>query len=78
LRLKWVKILIDSNLSHFQIAKENMIKLLNQNYKVKIFYLEKCFLYTKKRESVANRTVLENISYDRFKKLYQSMRIQND
>lgn len=58
---------IDSNLSHFQTAKENMIKLLKQNYKVEIFYvyndLEKCFLYTKKRESVTNRTVPENVFF---------------
>ena len=44
---------------------ENMIKLLKQNYKVEIFYiyndLEKCFLYTKKRESVTKRYVPENV-----------------
>ena len=60
-----LSLVVDSNLSHFQTAKENMVKLLKQNYKIKIFYgyndLEKCFLYTKKRESVTNRTVPENI-----------------
>lgn len=63
-----LSLVIDSNLSHFQTAKENMIKLLNQNYKVEIFYiyndLEKCFLYTKKRESVTNRTVPENVFFN--------------
>ena len=42
-----------------------MLKLLKQNYKIEIFYvyndLEKCFLYTKKRESVTNRFVPEDI-----------------
>ena len=62
-----LSLVIDSNLSHFQTAKENMVKLLKQNYKIDIFYvyndLEKCFLYTKKRESVTNRAVPENIFF---------------
>ncbi len=62
-----LSLVVDSNLSHFQTAKENMVKLLKQNYKIDIFYvyndLEKCFLYTKKRESVTNRAVPENIFF---------------
>jgi len=62
-----LSLVVDSNLSHFQTAKENMVKLLKQNYKIEIFYvyndLEKCFLYTKKRESVTNRTVPEDVFF---------------
>jgi len=62
-----LSLVVDSNLSHFQTAKENMIKLLKQNYKIEIFYvyndLEKCFLYTKKRESVTNRMVPEDVFF---------------
>lgn len=60
-----LSLIVDSNLSHFQTAKENVLKLLKQNYKIEIFYvyndLEKCFLYTKKRESVTNRFVPEDV-----------------
>ena len=60
--------MVDSNLSHFQTAKENMVKLLKQNYKVEIFYiyndLEQCFLYTKKKESVTNRVVPEDVFFN--------------
>jgi len=45
-----------------------MVKLLKQNYKVEIFYiyndLEQCFLYTKKRESVTNRVVPEDVFFN--------------
>ena len=62
---------LDSNLSHFQTAKENMLKLLKQNYKVEIFYiyndLENCFLYTKKRESVTSRIVPEDVFFNSVK-----------
>jgi len=62
-----LSLVIDSNLSHFQTAKENMLKLLKQNYKIEIFYvyndLEKCFLYTKKRESVTSRVVPEDVFF---------------
>lgn len=62
-----LSLVVDSNLSHFQTAKENMLKLLKQNYKIEIFYvyndLEKCFLYTKKRESVTSRVVPEDIFF---------------
>ena len=60
-------LIVDSNLSHFQTAKENVVKLLKYNYKIEIFYifneLEKCFLYTKKRESVTKRVVPENVFF---------------
>jgi hypothetical protein len=63
-----LSLVVDSNLSHFQTAKENVIKLLKQNYKIEIFYvyndLEKCFLYTKKRESVTNRVVPEDVFFN--------------
>lgn len=62
-----LSLVVDSNLSHFQTAKENMLKLLKQNYKIEIFYvyndLEKCFLYTKKRESVTSRVVPEDVFF---------------
>ena len=42
-----------------------MLKLLKQDYKIEIFYiyndLEKCFLYTKKRESLTHRVVPEDV-----------------
>ena len=60
-------LIVDSNLSHFQTAKENMVKLLKYNYRIEIFYifneLEKCFLYTKKRESVTKRVVPEDVFF---------------
>jgi hypothetical protein len=63
-----LSLVVDSNLSHLQTAKENVIKLLKQNYKIEIFYvyndLEKCFLYTKKRESVTNRVVPEDVFFN--------------
>ncbi|MEA1893473.1 MAG: zeta toxin family protein [Campylobacterota bacterium] len=62
-----LSLVVDSNLSHFQTAKENMLKLLKQNYKIEIFYvyndLEKCFLYTKKRETVTSRVVPEDVFF---------------
>ena len=62
-----LSLVVDSNLSHFKTAKENMLKLLEQNYKVEIFYvyndLEKCFLYTKKREKVTSRVVPEDVFF---------------
>ncbi|MCK9473546.1 zeta toxin family protein [Sulfurimonas sp.] len=39
IKVRNLSFVVDSNLSHFQTAKENMIKLLNQNYKVEIFYI---------------------------------------
>jgi len=67
IKIRNLSLVVDSNLSHFQTAKENIIKLLNHNYKVEIFYvyndLERCYLYTKKRESVTNRTVPQDIFF---------------
>lgn len=68
-----LSLVVDSNLSHFQTAKENMLKLLKQNYKIEIFYvyndLEKYFLYTKKRETVTSRVVPEDVF---FKSVFKS------
>lgn len=68
IKTRELSLVADSNLSHFQTAKENMIKLLNQDYKIEIFYvyndLEKCFLYTKKRESVTKRVVPEDVFFN--------------
>ena len=68
IKVRNLSLVVDSNLSHFQTAKENMLKLLKQNYKVEIFYiyndLEQCFLYTKKRESVTNRVVPEDVFFN--------------
>lgn len=59
---------LDSNLSHFQTAKENMIKLLKHEYKVEIFYIynhiERCFSYTKHREAVTKRVVSEAVFFE--------------
>jgi len=75
-----LSLIVDSNLSHLQTAKENMLKLLKEDYKIEIFYiyneLEKCFLYTKKRESVTNRLVPEDVFLTRsvraqIKKLFE-------
>ena len=63
-----LSLIVDSNFSHLQTAKENMLKLLKKDYKVEIFYiyneLEKCFLYTKKRESVTHRLVPEDVFFN--------------
>ena len=68
IKTRELSLVVDSNLSHFQTAKENMIKLLKQDYKIEIFYvyndLERCFLYTKKRESVTNRVVPEDVFFN--------------
>lgn len=68
IKTRELSLVADSNLSHFQTAKENMVKLLKQDYKIEIFYvyndLEKCFLYTKKRESVTKRVVPEDVFFN--------------
>lgn len=42
--------------------------LIRKDYKIEIFYvyndLERCFLYTKKRESVTNRVVPEDVFFN--------------
>ncbi len=62
-----LSVLLDSNLSHLQTAKENMVKLLKNGYSIEIFYIynhiEKCFLYTKERESVTKRVVPEDVFF---------------
>ena len=68
IKTRELSLVADSNLSHFQTAKENMVKLLKQDYKIEIFYvyndLERCFLYTKKRESVTKRVVPEDVFFN--------------
>ena len=63
-----LSVLLDSNLSHLQTAQENMVKLLKNGYSIEIFYIynhiEKCFLYTKERESVTKRVVPENVFFN--------------
>ncbi len=63
-----LSVLLDSNLSHLQTAKENMVKLLKNGYSIEIFYIynhiEKCFLYTKERESVTKRVVPEDVFFN--------------
>ncbi len=58
---------LDSNFSHLQTAKENMVKLLKNGYNIEIFYIynyiEKCFLYTKEREIVTKRAVPEDVFF---------------
>lgn len=62
-----LSVLLDSNLSHLQTAQENMVKLLKNGYSIEIFYIynriEKCFLYTKERESVTKRGVPEDVFF---------------
>lgn len=54
-------IILDSNLSNFSKAIENIERLLNKNYKIEIFYLYNdptvCFNYATKREVLTNRKV---------------------
>jgi len=63
-----LSVLLDSNLSHLQTARENMVKLLKNGYSIEIFYiynhLEKCFLYTKERELVTKRRVPEDVFFN--------------
>ncbi len=63
-----LSVLLDSNLSHLQTARENMVKLLKNGYSIEIFYIynhiEKCFLYTKERESVTKRVVPEDVFFN--------------
>ncbi len=62
---KGLSIILDSNLSNFDKAVENIQRLLNKNYLVTILYLydkpEKCLIYTKKREIITKRKVPYNI-----------------
>ena len=63
-----LSVLLDSNLSHLQTARENMVKLLKNGYHIEIYYIynhiEKCFLYTKQRESVTKRVVPEDVFFN--------------
>jgi predicted ABC-type ATPase len=63
-----LSVLLDSNLSHLQTARENMVKLLKNGYSIEIYYIynhiEKCFLYTKQRESVTKRVVPEDVFFN--------------
>jgi len=63
-----LSLVLDSNLSHLQTARENMLKLLKNGYRIEIFYIynhiEKCFLYTKEREVVTKRVVPEEVFFE--------------
>ncbi len=63
-----LSVLLDSNLSHLQTARENMVKLLKNGYHIEIYYIynhiEKCFLYTKQRESVTKRVAPEDVFFN--------------
>ena len=63
-----LSVLLDSNLSHLQTARENMVKLLKNGYSIEVYYIynhiEKCFLYTKQRESVTKRVVPEDVFFN--------------
>jgi hypothetical protein len=65
--------ILDSNLTHFQTAKENIHKLLKSKYRIEIFYIynapETCFLYTQLRENITHRVVPEDVF---FKSIIQS------
>lgn len=60
-----LSLIIDSNLSNTKVAHQNIMSLLDRGYRVEIFYiydeLEKCFLYTKKREAITKRRVPEDV-----------------
>jgi len=62
---KSLSIVLDSNLSNFSIAKENIDRLLKRDYRIEIVYIyndpKKCFLYTKQREAVTKRVVPEKV-----------------
>ena len=63
-----LSVVLDSNLSHFQTAQENMVKLLKNGYSIEIFYIyddiEKCFFYTKIREKDTKRAVPEEVFFN--------------
>ena len=64
-KFRELSFVLDSNLAKFQTAQENIKKLLDKEYTIEIFYiyndLQRCFLYTKKRELVTKRTVPEDV-----------------
>ena len=64
---KGLSIIMDSNFSSFELANRNIKSLIKRGYNIEIYYiyddLKKCFLYTKKRETITKRTVPEDIFY---------------
>lgn len=63
-----LSIIMDSNFSNFRLAEENINSLLKRGYNIEIYYfyddLEKCFLYTKKREAITRRIVPEDVFFN--------------
>lgn len=68
IKKKNLSIIMDSNFSSLELAKRNIKSLLKRGYNVEIYYiyddLKKCFLYTKKRETITKRTVPEDVFFN--------------
>ncbi len=58
---------MDSNFSSFELANRNIKSLIKRGYNIEIYYiyddLKKCFLYTKKRETITKRVVPEDVFF---------------
>lgn len=62
-----LSLILDSNLSHLQVAEENIKKLLKREYRIELYYiyndLEKCSMFAKKRELATRRIVPEDVLF---------------
>ncbi len=65
---KGLSIIMDSNFSSFELANRNIKSLIKRGYNIEVYYiyddLKKCFLYTKKRETITKRTVPEDVFFN--------------
>lgn len=65
---KSLSIIMDSNFSSFELANRNIKSLIKRGYNIEVYYiyddLKKCFLYTKKRETITKRTVPEDVFFN--------------
>jgi len=63
-----LSIIMDSNFSSFELANRNIKSLIKRGYNIEVYYiyddLKKCFLYTKKRETITKRTVPEDVFFN--------------
>lgn len=74
---KGLSIIMDSNFSSYELAKRNIKSLIKRGYNVEIYYiyddLKKCFLYTKKRETITKRKVPEDVFFNSVVKSRQTV-----
>lgn len=65
---KGLSIIMDSNFASFELANRNIKSLIKRGYNIEIYYiyddLKKCFLYTKKRETITKRAVPEDVFFN--------------